>query len=225
MATTDFLKSIGEKLAHAKHELQTTVPGKRRRSPDDFLPTMSKRRKSIHRPIQQQDTTEFGGEKIGRGLIPLPCAYCSESGASHRYNARYVYPWAGAPHPQRQPSILPAYMIHDMNNKAYPGHPWTNALQWAFPPSQAKPEPGAIEHDMPTSEAWFQLLSSTRDVRVVDIFSQVEPRKTLEEKALKGIEEDEENGSLLMRLMVDMTGDVTRIMLMEGASVFDGLFL
>ncbi|KAH6616146.1 hypothetical protein B0J18DRAFT_460042 [Chaetomium sp. MPI-SDFR-AT-0129] len=231
IATTNFLQSIGEKLAHARHELQTAVPGKRRRSPDDFLPTTSKRRKFIDRPVQQQDITESGGEEIGRGLpeprpIPLPCAYCSESGASRRYNALYVCPWAGAPHPQRQRSILPAYMMQDMNNKAYPNHPWTNALQWVFPPSLAKPEPGAIEHDIRTAEAWFQLLASTRDVRVVNIFSDTELRTPLKGKDLDGIDEDEESGStLLMRLMVDMTGDVTRVVLMEGASIFDGLFL
>lgn len=230
--TIDFLKSIGEKLAQARYELQTTVPGKKRRSPDGFRPTASKRRKSTHRPDQQQGIPDPGLQDIGFRLVEprpivLPCVYCAESGASHRYNARYASPCGGAPLPRVQPSILPAHTTQAMNAQDCPIQPWTNALQWVFVPSLAKPEPGAMEHEIHTTEAWFQLLTSTREVRVIEIFSQAERRsRSSKKKARLGIDENDENGNtLLLRFIVDMTGGVTRVVLMQTASVFDALFL
>jgi hypothetical protein len=153
-----FLKTIGEKLAQARQDLlNTTAPSqpastaqrKRKQPPTGPSPPPKRRKPS---PEEQEPKSSIkpasNDGPSDDEPIPLPCTYCSESGAS-RYRA----------FAQRRAARLGG----DNSGTTPKIKPWTNPLMWAF----HLPQDAA--NRITKANDWFRMVASSRSVRVVQV--------------------------------------------------------
>ena len=242
-----FLKSIGDKLALAKHQLTPiTKPTttKQKRTLDPSAPTPSpKRRKSNNTtspplptplPNAANPTTPPStctSTNQPPPPIPLPCTYCSESTASHHHHTRR------ARH-TRPPSVNPK-----QDDAADPlgrdthvvAKPWTRPLAWAFPHLAASAAAARVH----TALDWLRLVERERRVRVVEVLPaglglgpghegegegevQVEVGGELLVGESEG-DDGKEGGEAVVRFMVDSAGGRTRVVLVRMMGVFEVL--
>ncbi|KAK3299551.1 uncharacterized protein B0H64DRAFT_415827 [Chaetomium fimeti] len=225
-----FLKSVGNKLALAKQQLEqhtteqpttTTSKQKRNADPDPHSPTPSPKRRKPNPSTSPTLPTSTSTSppppppppSETPPAIPLPCTYCSESTASHRHRARHARPWG-------------ADSAIDLDRRPITSttatQPWTRPLAWAFP---RLPPPAAAR--IRTAEDWLRLVAGSRRVRVGEVLPPLGGDGEGGEDGGNGGDGGDGDGSrggeAVVRFMVDGTGGKTRVVLVRVRGVFEVL--
>ncbi|KAK4149087.1 hypothetical protein C8A00DRAFT_38317, partial [Chaetomidium leptoderma] len=211
MPSNLFLKSIGDKLARARRNLQehanTPPPPRKQKRPrsknnndsdSDSAQPPPKRRKP-NQPTNNQTTALRNNNPNPNPTspaTPLPCINCSKSTAATLHHQRQHS--SSSPHP------------FFFTNDDPTSQTWINPLLWAF----------HLDLETATTRVrkagdWFRFLLASRRVGVVDVFGHHNSHGLLLEEEGEGEDGGGGGGDMKIRFMVDFTGARTRVVLVE----------